>query len=54
MFHFYSVSPKEPLNVIEKKVDIIRISSRKFFDIRWRMIRGGETGVWEYSKETIM
>lgn len=57
---FYSVHPREPLKVVEEKVGpfgmsvLLELFSRKFFDRNWKMFRGGETAVWEYSKEAIM
>lgn len=47
------MSPREPLKVIEVKADTFTISFRKFFDNNWRMFRGDETRVGEYSKEAI-
>lgn len=52
--------PREPLKVVEEKAGpfgmsvLLELFSRKFFDRNWKMFRGGETAVWEYSKEAIM
>lgn len=48
------MSFRELLKVIEVKVDIFIISFRKFFDNNWRMFRGDEIRVGEYSKEVII